>query len=151
VAAEAASSSPAPGSRSAEAAHGPPSRWPLPSLSPGLPLDALWEARCHHCDLLPLHETARRLLDSYNALARDLAIFPPITSGYRCPVHNAETAGADPTSWHQIPAALDLGGNALLLANIAKRAPAHGFVSVRRNERKGYVHLALFPERQGGN
>ncbi len=98
-----------------------------------------------------MHATARRTLDAYDALGQDLGVYPPITSGYRCPAHNDATPGADPTSWHQVLGALDLGGDPQLLAQIIRRAPRHGYVSVRLNERKGYVHLAVLPERQGGN
>jgi Peptidase M15 len=111
----------------------------------------LYLMRCRHCDVLPLHGTALTLISAYYDLAQAVGWYPPINSGYRCVAHNLATVGADPTSWHQLPAAVDVAGTGQQMQQIVAAAQGVGFRSVRPNVTQGYVHLALFGERAGSS
>lgn len=112
---------------------------------PELPAAALFELRCRHCDLLPLWTAALDTFGALRRLADALGYWPTITSGYRCPKHNAVTRGAHWNSAHQVGRALDIAVPKEKQSAVVTAAQRAGFTFVEANARKGYVHCELRP------
>lgn len=82
--------------------------------------------------MAPLHD---RALDALQALARLIESAPAqttLTSGYRCPTHNARTPGAATNSLHLTGLAADLTTAAAHLDALALHAKHHQW-TVRRS------------------
>lgn len=116
-----------------------PSRWPHFTES---------ELACPHCQEINMDpEFMGRLVNMRLVLA-----FPfPVTSGYRCPEHNARVSGTGLDGPHTTGRAVDIalrGEQALL---VVERARTFGFtgIGLRQHGLNRYVHLDDLPPTTG--
>lgn len=97
------------------------------------------EFRCQHCGALPENGMNPVLLEKLDKL-RELAGRPVIvTSGYRCPVHNAEVGGV-PDSQHTKGNAADITCDGLTVDELADLAVQVGMDGIGRYYNQDFVH-----------
>lgn len=89
---------------------------------------------------------AAELIHLLERLRSKLNVPLRVTSGYRCPRHNAQIGGA-PDSFHQLGLAVDIapGSSDISVLDIAKAAMEVGFTGVIAYERHVHVDLRLIP------
>ncbi len=100
---------------------------------------------CPCCDTVKVIPALYRHVSLLERLRRELGLGIVITSGYRCPRHNAAVGGAA-RSWHLLFATdvtLDPFDRETL-EELARLAEAAGFGGIGRYER--HLHLDLRPE-----
>lgn len=94
---------------------------------------------CQHCGALPEGGMNPVLLEKLDQL-RELAGRPIIvTSGYRCPAHNAEVGGV-PDSQHVQGNAADIYCDGLTVDELADLAVQVGMDGIGRYYDQGFVH-----------
>lgn len=104
------------------------------------------EFACHHCGALPTYGISSVLLTGLERLRARLGRPIIITSGYRCPVHNANVGGVS-NSQHVAGTAADIyvdGVSTRELARICKQI----FDGVGTYVSQGFVHVDM---RAGGS
>lgn len=99
------------------------------------------EFACRHCGELPENGMDQRLIDILDMLRDYLEVPLIVTSGYRCPVHNANVGGV-PNSQHVLGIGADIavpeGFTVDYLADLAERFGADG---VGRYYDDNFVHI----------
>lgn len=82
-------------------------------------------------------------LDDLQALRTAFGAAMPVTSGYRCPEHNAKISKTGPTGPHTTGRAVDIGLGGASALVLVKLALEHGFTGLGVNQ-KGvgrFIHL----------
>lgn len=98
------------------------------------------EFRCKHCGQLPPGGMDRALLLKLDALRERVGAAIIVTSGYRCPDHNAAVGGVS-NSQHVRGTAADIFAPGVGVDELADAAVAVGFDGVGRYYGAGFVHV----------
>lgn len=98
------------------------------------------EFRCRHCRELPPGGMSPGLIDKLEELRSRVGKPLRITSGYRCPAHNAAVGGVA-KSQHVQGTAADVLAAGIGVDKLAEAAEAIGFGGIGRYERQGFVHV----------
>lgn len=107
----------------------------------------LCEFECHHCGQLPEAGMNPVLLAKLDVLRERLGRPVIVTSGYRCPVHNANVGGVR-NSQHVAGTAADIYCPGVSVDELADMATEIGFDGIGRYYGQGFVHVDC---RDGGN
>lgn len=98
------------------------------------------EFACKHCHGLPEHGMSEVLLEKLDQL-RELAGAPIyVSSGYRCPYHNAVIGGV-PNSQHVTGTGADIICNAKTISEFAELAEKVGFDGLGIYYYDGFLHV----------
>ena len=98
------------------------------------------EFRCRHCKQLPEGGMSPELIRKLEELRCRVGKPLRITSGYRCPTHNAAVGGVA-KSQHVLGTAADVLAAGIGVAKLAEAAERVGFGGIGRYERQGFVHV----------
>lgn len=98
------------------------------------------EFRCHHCGHLPENGMNPVLLEKLDALRESVGLPIVVSSGYRCPEHNADVGGVW-NSQHVKGNAADIYCPGLSVDTLADSAAILGFDGIGRYYRAEFVHL----------
>lgn len=107
----------------------------------------LQEFACKHCEQLPPGGMNPVLLEKLDALRERIGAPIYISSGYRCPYHNAVVGGVS-NSQHVLGNAADIICSAVSVEQLANEAAAVGFDGIGRYYYDGFVHVDV---RDNGN
>jgi uncharacterized protein YcbK (DUF882 family) len=105
------------------------------------------EFQCKHCGAEKMDPAFLTLLDEL----RHRCGFPlPITSGYRCPVHNQKVSSTGPNGPHTTGKAADIGVSRHRAYDVLRHAIALGFtgIGVQQKGETRYLHLDTLAEPQ---
>jgi zinc D-Ala-D-Ala carboxypeptidase len=105
------------------------------------------EFRCKHCAIERMDDEFLRLLDEL----RHRCGFPlPVTSGYRCPVHNQRVSSTGPDGPHTWGRAADLGVSRHRAYDVLRHALALGFtgIGVQQKGPTRFIHLDTLTEQE---
>ena len=100
----------------------------------------LKEFSCKHCGQLPPQGMNKVLLEKLDLLRDRIGAPIIVTSGYRCPEHNAAVGGVS-NSQHVQGNAADIVCNAVSVDELADVAAAIGFDGIGRYYSDGFVHV----------
>lgn len=106
----------------------------------------LSEFACKHCRQLPANGMSPVLLHKLDELRERIGAPIYVSSGYRCPYHNAVVGGVS-NSQHVQGTAADIICNAVSVRRLADEAAAVGFDGIGRYYYEGFVHVDV---RDGG-
>lgn len=84
-------------------------------------------------------------------LRRELGFPFPVTSGYRCPIHNSNVSSTGETGPHTTGRAIDIGvsyGKAKLLLETAIKSDMFTGLGVNQKGSGRFIHLDDIPERE---
>lgn len=98
------------------------------------------EFACKHCGELPPQGINKVLLEKLDELRARIGAPIIVTSGYRCPEHNAAVGGV-PNSQHVLGNAADIVCSAVSVDELADAAAAIGFDGIGRYYSDGFVHV----------
>lgn len=100
------------------------------------------EFACNHCGELPPNGMNPVLLEKLDELRERIGYPIYITSGYRCPIWNADPqVGGVPNSQHVQGTAADCVCNEVTVDELADLAAEIGFDGIGRYYELGFVHL----------
>jgi uncharacterized protein YcbK (DUF882 family) len=105
------------------------------------------EFQCRHCGVEKMDPAFLTLLDEL----RHRCGFPlPITSGYRCPVHNQKVSSTGPNGPHTTGKAADIGVSRHRAYDVLRHALVLGFtgIGVQQKGEARYLHLDTLTEPQ---
>lgn len=109
---------------------------------------ALEEFACAHCGA---NLIAHDFVDRLDELRHEVGFPLPVTSGYRCPTHNAAVSTTGLSGPHTTGRATDLGVRGELALRVVQTALTRGFTGIGLNQ-KGearFVHLDDLPNAPG--
>lgn len=95
---------------------------------------------CKHCGCLPEGGMNAVLLEKLDQLRERVGAPIIVTSGYRCPVHNANVGGV-PNSQHVLGTAADIVCDAVSVNELADLAAEIGFDGIGRYYDDCFVHV----------
>lgn len=98
------------------------------------------EFACKHCGELPPQGMNEVLLAKLDELRDRIGEPIIVTSGYRCPAHNAEVGGVS-NSQHVLGNAADIVCENVSVDELADVAAAIGFDGIGRYRDDGFVHV----------
>ena len=98
------------------------------------------ELACKCCGSLPDNGIDSRLFDLLDEMREYFGVPMYITSGYRCPAHNAEVGGV-PNSQHVMGIAADIDATVLGVDLIAEIAEQYGADGVGKYYASQFVHV----------
>lgn len=98
------------------------------------------EFACKHCGELPPQGMNEVLLAKLDELRDRIGAPIIVTSGYRCPEHNAAVGGVE-NSQHVQGTAADIYCDAVSVDQLADAAAAIGFDGIGRYYNSGFVHV----------
>lgn len=98
------------------------------------------EFACKHCGKLPSNGMNPILLTKLDHLRCEIGAPIIVTSGYRCPLHNANVGGVK-NSQHVLGNAADIVCNAVSVATLASKAKELGFDGIGVYPKSGFVHV----------
>lgn len=109
----------------------------------------LREFSCPHCGE---NKIARDFVDKIDALRAACGFALPVTSGYRCPEHNANVSSTGLMGPHTTGRAVDFGVRGHQALTLVQLALARGgFTGIGLNQKGGgrFVHLDDLPNADG--
>jgi zinc D-Ala-D-Ala carboxypeptidase len=98
------------------------------------------------------NEISEKLIDKLDALRTAVGFALPVTSGYRCPDHNAKVSSTGRTGPHTTGRAVDVGVRGAQALEVLTLALAGGqFTGIGINQKGGarFVHLDDLPPADG--
>ncbi len=105
----------------------------------------LREFQCKHCGQVKI---SSKLVSKLEVLRRKLGVPFVITSGYRCPTHNANVGGAK-NSYHVQGLAADVAcPKGFTVEQFAQICQDHGFTGVGAYTSQNFVHVDVRPGAQ---
>lgn len=105
------------------------------------------EFACKHCGQNQMDQAFLTMVDEL----RHRCGFPlPITSGYRCPTHNAAVSSTGPNGPHTTGRAVDIGVSRHRAHDVLRHALAMGFtgIGVQQKGASRFIHLDMLREPQ---
>ena len=105
------------------------------------------EFACKHCG-------ANRMNPAFLSMVDDLrhrcGFALPVTSGYRCPVHNQAVSTTGPNGPHTTGMAVDIGVSRSRAHDVLRHAMAMGFtgIGVQQKGATRFIHLDMLREPQ---
>jgi zinc D-Ala-D-Ala carboxypeptidase len=105
------------------------------------------EFACKHCGQNRMDRAFLSMVDEL----RHRCGFPlPITSGFRCPTHNAAVSSTGPAGPHTTGRAVDIGVSRHRAYDVLRHAMAMGFtgIGVQQKGAARFIHLDMLQEPQ---
>lgn len=100
----------------------------------------LEEFQCKHCGEYPEYGMSEVLLKKLDALREKIGAPIYVSSGFRCPLHNARVGGV-PNSQHVQGTAADIICSAITVRELAQMCREMGFDGVGEYPYDGFVHV----------
>lgn len=98
------------------------------------------EFQCKHCGAYPENGMSEVLLEKLDELREKVGDCVYVTSGYRCPIHNARVGGV-PDSQHVQGRAADIITSAVSVSRLAEIAREVGFDGLGVYPYDGFIHV----------
>lgn len=106
------------------------------------------ELYCRCCGQMGMHND---FMSKIVILRRELGFAFPVTSGYRCPIHNSNVSSTGETGPHTTGRAIDIGvsyGNAVKLLKAAVHSDMFTGIGINQKGSGRFIHLDDIPERE---
>lgn len=103
------------------------------------------EFACKHCGE---NKIDTKLVDALQELRERCGFALPVSSGYRCPVYNADVSTTGPNGPHTTGKAVDLAVDRAKAYRVLKEAMAMGFtgIGIQQKGNGRFIHLDLLDE-----